>query len=677
MELRERHTTRPIDFSSDCVSTGAGSENLGVRTSTLPRRALLCFVLAVTLAIPIPGLAADEDPTTTTIPDSTTTTSSTVDETTTTADSTTTTIVGSTTTIETSTTTIDGEGEPVDVDDPATGEADPVGEDDPLVEDPLNGENPTDGEELPLPSIRFPIVGRTAYRSTYGEPRDGGARLHNGTDIFAEKGAPVVAVASGRVERMGISEDAGLFVVLRHNDGWRSVYVHLNNDSPGTDNGLTMGFGPAIDVGVRVRAGTLLGYVGDSGNAEESTPHLHFELHQPDRFRPDPYPALRAARRFRNPIVLPTVSYRQVETVNADLVAHVDPGSGFNAGLAVVDGHAYIGTWGNHERCPGTGIRIFDISDASEPAMVGTIADHREFPGTATSSVWVGHIESDAHAGRIGLVGLADCNDPLTETEPHPVGLAVYDLDDPAEPRLMEVHEIEGAGVTDFAVDVSADTLRIAAVVPVVRANTPGIHETLTLFELSDIATLQHIATWSPDVITGTYAPSTDADALLSGGSVSWLDQTTISARLRSFGELVIDVTDPGAPLDITPPVVQWTFPDEDTLSGEPPSTGYDSVNDTLDLGLMGTLEAQLSGGAVLIRDTGSSGGSEVARMVSGPAFDPQHWWLAPDGGDEFPFVWDVALADGLVYFTDMHSGLWIFELAPELVRTSTRSAVD
>ncbi|HET9260573.1 MAG TPA: M23 family metallopeptidase [Acidimicrobiia bacterium] len=348
MDSRER-ASRPVDFSRDHLDRGLVSP---VRRRRFEPRPALAVCLVTLWALPAPALAAGGPPhesTTTTIESTTTTLPSSTTTTTTGGSTTTTPPVSTTTTTNAASTTTTTA---VDVDDPLV-----VG-------------IPVDGVFLPLPSIRFPLVGSASYRDTYGAPRDGGARLHNGTDIFAERGTPVVAVAAGVVERMGEGPDAGLYVVVRHSNGWRSAYVHLNNDSPGTDNGLTLGFGPGIEVGARVRAGTLLGWVGDSGNAEDTTPHLHFELHQPNGLRPNPYPALRAASRFREFITLDVVDYDDVELVNAELVSHLFLDGGFNTDIAIVDDHAYVGTWGNGQRCPGTGVRIIDILDPEGVSMV-------------------------------------------------------------------------------------------------------------------------------------------------------------------------------------------------------------------------------------------------------------------------------------------------------------------
>ena len=168
---------------------------------------------------------------------------------------------------------------------------------------------PEEPELLPPPPLAFPVVGSASYGDTFGAPRDGGDREHLGTDIFASRGTPVVAAAAGIVEIVADHSRAGQYVVVRHWDGWRTAYLHLNNDSPGTDNGLATGFGPGVEVGARVQAGTLIGYVGDSGNAEDTPPHLHFELQQPDGLTVNAYQSLRAARSVTEASALPTVDY--------------------------------------------------------------------------------------------------------------------------------------------------------------------------------------------------------------------------------------------------------------------------------------------------------------------------------------------------------------------------------
>jgi murein DD-endopeptidase MepM/ murein hydrolase activator NlpD len=164
--------------------------------------------------------------------------------------------------------------------------------------------------------IAFPVAGIAQYSASFGAPRPGG-RSHEGVDIFAEKMTPVVAASDGTVSfvRDGVGTDCCV-VKIRHDDGRASLYLHLNNDTPGTDDGLGYGLAEGIAVGVRVTAGTVIGYVGDSGNAEETPPHLHFELHNAGGVPVDPYPYLQIAQ-GAEPALFASALLEQPETLPA------------------------------------------------------------------------------------------------------------------------------------------------------------------------------------------------------------------------------------------------------------------------------------------------------------------------------------------------------------------------
>ncbi len=129
----------------------------------------------------------------------------------------------------------------------------------------------------------FPVAAEHGFINGWHFPRDGGARLHEGIDIMAERHSLLVAAVDGVIEtvRHSNSGRAGNMVVLRGDDGNRFYYIHLNNDEPGTDNGANIAeqaFAPGIAVGTQVNAGDPIGFVGDSGNAENTAPHVHFGL---------------------------------------------------------------------------------------------------------------------------------------------------------------------------------------------------------------------------------------------------------------------------------------------------------------------------------------------------------------------------------------------------------------
>jgi murein DD-endopeptidase MepM/ murein hydrolase activator NlpD len=136
----------------------------------------------------------------------------------------------------------------------------------------------------------------TVFSSTFGASRSGG-RHHQGNDLMAPKLTHVYAAAAGIVTVVDTHGSAGRYVEIQHQAGWSTRYLHLNNDDPGTDNGsadwsLTIVSGLAV--GSHVEAGQHIGYVGDSGNAEWTGSHTHFELAY-EGGEVDPYPILKDA----------------------------------------------------------------------------------------------------------------------------------------------------------------------------------------------------------------------------------------------------------------------------------------------------------------------------------------------------------------------------------------------
>ncbi len=137
------------------------------------------------------------------------------------------------------------------------------------------------GSSEPPFEIVFPQeTEKTDFTNSFGDSRSGGRR-HKGNDLLASRMTEVYAVADGTVIYVGINNLSGRNVKLEHVQGWESYYLHLNNDNPGTDDGQapwTLTVAPGVEVGKQVEAGQLIGWVGDSGNAEGTTPHTHFEL---------------------------------------------------------------------------------------------------------------------------------------------------------------------------------------------------------------------------------------------------------------------------------------------------------------------------------------------------------------------------------------------------------------
>lgn len=134
------------------------------------------------------------------------------------------------------------------------------------------------------PSLSFPVAGRDgrAIGSTFGQPRDGGARSHDGVDIFAPRGTPVVAAAVGRVTRVQDTSPGGRVVWVRdERRGHNLYYAHLDRH--------------LVARGALVEVGDTLGLVGNTGNARTTPPHLHFGVYARDGYArgpQDPWPYL-------------------------------------------------------------------------------------------------------------------------------------------------------------------------------------------------------------------------------------------------------------------------------------------------------------------------------------------------------------------------------------------------
>jgi len=201
-----------------------------------------------------------------------------------------------------------------------------------------------------IPAIAFPVLGPVKFVNDWHYARDGGARVHEGLDFMGSYGQPLRAAVDGEIVRIvtrnnGIS---GVSIEIRRADGLRAIYRHMNNDTPGTtDDAAIDAFRvhPDLAVGTAVRAGQIIGFMGDTGNAV-GNPHLHFELRTDDRTPFAPYPAVIEAQQreqcsvgigpwstqFTSPDAdaarteaLLEMSTRQLDAVDVAELAELDP----------------------------------------------------------------------------------------------------------------------------------------------------------------------------------------------------------------------------------------------------------------------------------------------------------------------------------------------------------------
>ena len=112
----------------------------------------------------------------------------------------------------------------------------------------------------------FPVYGPSSFTDDFAAAR-ALTGWHHGNDIFAPAGAPILAVTDGTLFLVGWNDIGGNRLWLRDTEGNEFYYAHLSAFSPLAFNGS------------RVRAGDVIGFVGTSGDAVGTPPHLHFEIH--------------------------------------------------------------------------------------------------------------------------------------------------------------------------------------------------------------------------------------------------------------------------------------------------------------------------------------------------------------------------------------------------------------
>jgi hypothetical protein len=576
----------------------------------------------------------------------------------------------------------------------------------------------------------FPVAGQNTWTDTFGAPRSGG-RTHKGTDIFAAKGTPVVAAADGVITRIAVGSLAGRYIKITHDDGWSTYYIHLNNDTPGTDDGALNETLPGIAVGVRVTAGEVIDVVGDSGNAEDTPSHLHFELHTPDGTAIDPAPHLAAAvsgntvDAVQSNVAMPAAKplYQANDTT---LVGHLDTGAGFNAGLAVADGIVYMGTWGRPDACPNTGVRVIDATDPANPELLAALAGADEFPETSTDSVWVSSIATPTFTGDIAVVSIRLCDTSERNRRGTDFrGLAIYDVTDPSRPELLST--VDSGDLTQGVHDVtgvvrSDGTVLVAATVMQSYLHTDRVLGDWRLLDVTNPAAPVELTDWDfratlpeGDPGVGDINLHTHSTTFAADGMSAWL-------AAWDAGPVLLDLSNPAKPaIAAQVPIgddsdgnthsiaydpdtgllirgdedLEWapegdrpaawgaqTFYDASDLSdvsqlatfatersdlstGDPVAPGYFSSHEIL---LSGGLEyvSWYSDGLRVVDVSDPTSPTEVASFVPAPKPDPQQYFKGQGRGSSFAMVWGVELSDGLIYVSDLNSGLWVVRLGSD-----------
>lgn len=148
-----------------------------------------------------------------------------------------------------------------------------------VIQPEINANSPFNIKIKKTSVYEFPVAGGTnrSIQSFWGAARDGGRRSHEGIDIFAQRGTPVIAVTDGRITSSGERGLGGKQVWLRDTKRGQSLYyAHLDSIAPLGNS--------------RVKTGDTIGFVGNTGNARTTAPHLHFGIYKGYGGAIDPLP---------------------------------------------------------------------------------------------------------------------------------------------------------------------------------------------------------------------------------------------------------------------------------------------------------------------------------------------------------------------------------------------------
>ncbi|MDQ3696777.1 MAG: M23 family metallopeptidase [Gemmatimonadota bacterium] len=231
-------------------------------------------------------------------------------------------------------------------------------------------------------SLAFPVVGKDsrAVASFFGADRDAGQRQHQGIDIFAPRGTPAVAAASG-IAWVGTNQLGGNVVFLRDAARGASLYyAHLDTQ--------------LVQSGDLVRSGDTLGLVGNTGNARTTAPHLHFGIYRRGEGALDPFPFVHTPREAPSVIAADT---------------------------------ALLGDWARVAR----GSAELRLAPGERATRVTTVGRHTPLRVHAASGRWYRVTLPDGASGYVVAAATEPAGTP-THTERHPSAAALRERPSPA-----------------------------------------------------------------------------------------------------------------------------------------------------------------------------------------------------------------------------------------------------
>ena len=411
----------------------------------------------------------------------------------------------------------------------------------------------------------------------------------------------------------------------------------------------------------------------------------------------------------------------EYEEINTKLIGHFDPGGGFAADVVAYGSTVFLGTWGLPGFCPNTGIRTIDASDPEQPILIGAFADREDFPGTRAETLWIGAVETPGFAGDLAIVPIRLCeNDEYDRRRDVFRGLAFFNVTDPGDPVLLSTWNSgdRTQGPNDVSVANRPDgVLLVATTVRQSLIHTDDEFGDVRFLDASDPTGPFELADWDNRrdgrPVIGTYDDEefhARSVTLTKDGSSAWVShwdggmilldiedpsapRFVTAVGLAAVGEgnthscaldedtglLIVneedlypsegadhfagwgtqhiyDVSDPTAAVEIAGFATERSADDGNGGVG---LDGFYSVHDTVMSGSV-AISSWYSDGIRIVDLSDPAQPTEIGSFVPPLVRDPVGYWVAPNGATAFPMVWGVAVADDLIFVSDMNSGLWI-----------------
>ena len=274
-----------------------------------------------------------------------------------------------------------------------------------------DGWSDVDETDNQIREIAFPVAGPVNYIDTWLYPR-GGGRRHLGVDMMTEKLTPLIAASTGCITYLDWGgPGGGNMLTLTDADGWQYRYIHINNDSPGTDDGANpyeWAFAGDLATDDCVQRGQHIAYAGDSGNAEYAGSHLHFEVIRPDGYWINPFNQVENAEHIDPvPPCQPTERTAPVGSPVAESAR----------GYWLLDSQGRVRAFD----APHLGDFVTDSIDATPASMTAT---------TSGNGYWIvdtaGKVYSFGDAAFLGDMSDAQLNGPIRRIEPDPGGAGYW-----------------------------------------------------------------------------------------------------------------------------------------------------------------------------------------------------------------------------------------------------------